>query len=509
MTPARILVVEDDRIVARDISQQLARIGHSVVGMTASGAEAIELALAQRPDLVLMDVRLDGPLDGVETALRIREQTGIPVVYLTAYADDDTVTRASMTEPFGYLLKPFENSQLRTVIEMALYKHNAERRLRESERRYAATLSSIGDAVIATDNEARVTFLNPVAEALTGWTLSEAASRPVDEVFVIDADSAGTVDGGQAGGEDIHAHGGSWLLRAGAISGEDTQARLVSREGRAIPVDARGAPIIDEQGAVAGAVLVFRDISERLRTQEALRNAQSELARASRLSTMGELAVSIAHEINQPLGAVLVNASAGLNFISHEPPDIAEVRQILHEVKADARRAADVIRSLQALARKSDPEPVRFRLDELVHEVLALSRGELQRHQVQVRIRFDAASPLLRADRVQIQQLLLNLILNAVDAMSLVDDRARVLTIVSETAAGGRVAVMVEDTGVGIPEHAQDKLFDAFFTTKTDGLGMGLAICRSIAEAHGGQLTTLAQSPGATFRVDLPMGSVD
>lgn len=508
MTPARILVVEDDRIVARDISQQLARIGHSVVGITASGAEAIELALAHRPDLVLMDVRLEGPLDGVETALRIREQTRIPVVYLTAYADDDTVTRASMTEPFGYLLKPFENSQLRTVIEMALYKHNAERRLRESERRYAATLSSIGDAVIATDNEARVTFLNPVAEALTGWTLSEAAGRPVDEVFVIDAES-GTVDGEQAGGEDIHTQRGSWLLRAGAMAGEDTQARLISRKGRAIPVDARGAPIIDEQGAVAGAVLVFRDISERLRTQEALRNAQSELARASRLSTMGELAVSIAHEINQPLGAVLVNASAGLNFIKHEPPNIAEVRQILHEVKADARRAADVIRSLQALARKSDPEPVRFRLDELVHEVLALSRGELQRHQVQVRIRFDAASPLLLADRVQIQQLLLNLILNAVDAMSLVEGRARILTIVSETASEGRVAVMVEDTGVGIPAHAQDKLFEAFFTTKHDGLGMGLAICRSIAEAHGGQLTTLAHSPGASFRVDLPMGAVD
>jgi len=508
MTPARILVVEDDRIVARDISQQLARIGHSVVGMTAFGVEAIDLAVAHRPDLVLMDVRLEGPLDGVETALRIREQTGIPVVYLTAYADDDTVTRASMTEPFGYLLKPFENSQLRTVIEMALYKHNAERRLRESERRYAATLSSIGDAVIATDNEARVTFLNPVAEALTGWTLAEASGRPVDEVFVIDAASDSN-DGESVNGEDVHTHRGSWLLRAGAMSGEDTQARLISRKGRAIPVDARGAPIIDEQGAVAGAVLVFRDISERLRTQEALRNAQSELARASRLSTMGELAVSIAHEINQPLGAVLVNASAGLNFINHTPPDIAEVRQILHEVKADARRAADVIRSLQALARKSDPEPVRFRLDELVHEVLALSRGELQRHQVQVRIRFDAASPLLLADRVQIQQLLLNLILNAVDAMSLVDDRARILTIVSETAADGRVVVMVEDTGVGVPEHAQDKLFDAFFTTKTDGLGMGLAICRSIAEAHGGQLTTLTQSSGARFRVDLPMGAAD
>ncbi|QEI04777.1 response regulator [Pigmentiphaga aceris] len=495
MTPARILVVEDDRIVARDIAQQLARIGHSVVGMTAVGTEAIEIALDQRPDLVLMDVRLDGALDGVEAALRIREQARIPVVYLTAYADDDTITRASMTEPFGYLLKPFDNSQLRTVIEMALYKHNAERRLHESERRYAATLSSIGDAVIATDNESRVTFMNPVAEALTGWTLRDAASRLVGEIFVTDDARGGPGD----------AHRNRHVSCADLVSGQEAQAWLVARSGREIPVDARGAPIIGDHGDVVGSVLVFRDISERLRNQEALRNAQSELARASRLTTMGELAVSIAHEINQPLGAVAVNASAGLNFINRDPPDIAEVRQVLHEVKADARRAADVIRSLQALARKAAPEPTRFQLDELVHEVLALSRGELQKHRIQVRTRFDPASLPWFADRVQIQQLLLNLILNAIDAMSVIDDRARTLNIVSEATEDQRVAVIVEDSGMGIAAQTQEKLFDAFFTTKAEGLGMGLAICRSIVDAHGGRLSVSAALPhGAVFRVELP-----
>src|ERR1700730_11049155 len=159
MTPARILIVEDDRVVARDIEQQLVRIGHTVVGITARADEAVRLAEETRPDLVLMDIFLDGSSDGIEAAQRIRDGVEAPVIYLTAYADDQTLQRASATDPLGYLLKPFEDSQLRTAIEMALYKHAAEQKLRESERRYAVTLSSIGDAVIATDAKARIVLL--------------------------------------------------------------------------------------------------------------------------------------------------------------------------------------------------------------------------------------------------------------------------------------------------------------------------------------------------------------
>jgi CheY-like chemotaxis protein len=163
MTPARILIVEDDRIVARDIQHQVSRIGHTVVGITPRGDDVVPLALQWQPNLVLMDIRLEGDIDGIDAAQQIREKCGIPVIYLTAYADDHTLQRAGITEPFGYLLKPFESTQLRTAIEMALYKHAAERRLRESERRYAVTLSSIGNAVIATDDKLLITLMNPAA----------------------------------------------------------------------------------------------------------------------------------------------------------------------------------------------------------------------------------------------------------------------------------------------------------------------------------------------------------
>ena len=165
MISARILVIEDDHIVARDIQRQLTRIGHTVVWSTSHGDDTLLLTLRTQPDLVLMDIRLEGDTDGVDAACRIRDECHVPVVFLTAYADDETERRASQAGSFGYILKPFEELQLRTIVKMALNKRRAERKLRESERRFVATPSSIGDAVVATDGEGRITFMNSVAES--------------------------------------------------------------------------------------------------------------------------------------------------------------------------------------------------------------------------------------------------------------------------------------------------------------------------------------------------------
>ena len=253
MTPAKILIVEDDRIVARDIEQQLSRIGHSVVGVTADGESAVQLARETAPDLVLMDIRLEGEMDGIEAAERIRQTAQVPVIYLTAYADDQTLARARLTEPFGYILKPFEDSQLRTAIEMGLHKHAAERKLRDSERRYAVTLSSIGDAVIATDAGARVSFMNAVAEALTGWTRARATGRALAEVFRIFDEQTGEAL------EDPATR----VLRSRSFVGPTNHTVLHSLDDRRIAIDDSGSPIIDDDGAISGVVLVFRDVTQR------------------------------------------------------------------------------------------------------------------------------------------------------------------------------------------------------------------------------------------------------
>ena len=498
MRSARILIVEDDRIVARDIEHQLIRIGHSVVGTTGRGEDALQLALSTQPELVLMDIRLEGTVDGVDAAEQIRRHCHVPVVFLTAYADDETVRRASLTEPFGYLLKPFEDTQLRTVIEMALYKHGAERKLRESERRFVTTLSSIGDAVIATDNQARVTFMNPVAESLTGWLQSEAVGRPLPEVFhIAHEETRKTV-------EDPAAK----VMRLGTVVGLANHTVLLARDGREIPIDDCGAPIIDDQGATAGAVLVFRDVTQRRRAEEALRASQATLVHATRLTTMGELVASIAHELNQPLMAIVTNAETCLQWLSGAKPDLDEARKAAERAVRNGHRAGDVIRSVRTLVRKSSSGMTVLDMNGMIVEILDLMRAEIRRHEVVLSTELLPSVEPVWADRVQIEQVLVNLIMNAVEAMSLVVDRPRALHISSEANADD-VLVAIADSGSGIGLSKADQIFEAFFTTKPEGMGMGLSICRSILEAHHGRIWASPNRPhGSILRFTLPAAKI-
>jgi PAS domain S-box-containing protein len=280
---ARILIVEDDRIVARDIAQQLTRSGYLVVGSTVSGEETLALLAhlqdALKPELVLMDVRLEGKLDGIDTARRVRESCDIPVVFLTAYADDETVRRATMAEPFGYVLKPFDDVQLRTVVEMALYKHGTERRLRESEERCAVTLSSIGDGVITTDSEGLVTFVNRAGEALLGRRRDQTAGRPLDDIFrLLDEATRAVI-----------ADPITTVLRDDSACGFPTRAILVTPAGAEIPVESTGKPMTDDRGNTIGVVIVFRDVSQKRRAEEAeiLRETNARLEMAMYGSNVG------------------------------------------------------------------------------------------------------------------------------------------------------------------------------------------------------------------------------
>lgn len=494
---ARILIVEDDRIVARDIRQQLEAMGHSVTGMTADGGEAPALARSSNADLVLMDIRLAGPVDGIQAARDIREQCDIPVIFLTAYADDETIRRANLTEPFGYLLKPFETVQLRTAVEMAIYKHGAERRLRQSERRYAATLASIGDAVIVVDTRAVVSYINPVALRLTGWSAGEAEGRALDEVFrLVDETTRSALPSTALEVLRDPAQGGK-LVRV---------ALLLSRTGEEWPVEEQSTPLAGERGASAGAVLVFRELSRRRAMERALHEAHAELANASLLTSMGELTASIAHEINQPLAAIVTNASAGLNWLKKASPELDEARECLHRIKADGSRAAEVISSLRALVKSAGSSVAELDLQALVVQAVELMRAELDQHAVRLHVHFVEPRPHVLADRVQIQQVLINLIANAIDAMVPQPLGRRNLRIALRIdRAGGKVHLAVQDSGTGLPADAPD-IFKPFFTTKADGMGMGLSICRTIVEAHGGVLQATSILPhGTLLTFDLPL----
>src|SRR6266508_1673647 len=265
MGNARILVVEDEVIVLRDLQQTLAQLGYDVPAVATSGAAAIAQAAAVRPDLVLMDIRLRGGMDGITAAQQIRTQLAIPVVYVTAHSDALTLQRVHPTAPYGYILKPFNERELYVAIETALYRHKVEDKLKRVEQWLTATLKSIGDAVIATDHAGMITFMNPIAEALTGWTQADTLGRPLTEGFVARTEPAQT----PIENPDTR------VLREGIVIDIAPDTYLVARDGRTIAISDSAAPIRDDQGTITGVVLVFRDITEHKRTEQALRRSEA------------------------------------------------------------------------------------------------------------------------------------------------------------------------------------------------------------------------------------------
>jgi PAS domain S-box-containing protein len=271
-------------------------------------------------------------------------------------------------------------------------------------------------------------------------------------------------------------------------------------------VSVSGLPVFDETGRFVGYRGVGRHITERKRAEEALRSAQAELAHANRVATMGQLTASIVHEVSQPIAATVLNAQAALRWLGAQPPNLDEVRQILDQITDDSKRAGDIIDRIRALIKKAPPRKEGLEINEAILEVIALTRGEVLQNGVSVRTQLAEGLPLIQADRVQLQQVILNLIVNAVEAMSDASEGARELLISTGGDASNGVLVSLRDSGPGLDPANLERLFDAFYTTKSSGLGMGLSICHSIIEAHGGRIWAGANEPrGAAFHFALPL----
>jgi C4-dicarboxylate-specific signal transduction histidine kinase len=286
------------------------------------------------------------------------------------------------------------------------------------------------------------------------------------------------------------------------------EKEYLRKDGTRVPVLLGGALL--ESGGNDGVAFVL-DLTEQRRVQEDLQQAQQslyttqvELARVSRLTTMGELAASIAHEVNQPLTAVTNNASACLRLLTDRNLEPEVLQRALEEIVADGTRASAVIARIRGFIKKAPAEKTELDVNEVIHEVLALAGHELQKNQVLVECQLAKALPLVRADRIQLQQVLLNLIMNSIEAMTGASSQPRVLDVESRIDESGSVLVAVRDSGTGLSSEA-DRVFTPFFTTKANGMGLGLSISRSLVEGHGGRLWATSNSPyGAVFSFTLP-----
>lgn len=394
----------------------------------------------------------------------------------------------------------FDPATLRALVSVAaisvttllvLRNHAATAALAEQAR----LLDLTHDAILVRTLDDSVTYWNRGAEELYGWTKTDVAGKsatgllqtqfPLSRAAVMET-----------------------LMQTNRWEGVLVHAR---RDGPPATVASRWSLERNERGQPVSVLEINTDISDHVRAQEALNRAQAELAHANRVMTMGELTASIAHEVNQPLAAIVTNAETSLRWLNRAEPQIGEARAAIERVVGDGRRASEVIWRLRALFRKTDESKTLLTLNSVIEDTLPLVERELFSHQITLQTSLDPEPPAVQGDRTQLQQVVMNLVVNAMQAMAQQPEgRPRRLAVRSLRQEDGHTRVEVQDSGPGIPPDGAERLFEAFFTTKPTGMGMGLSICRSIVEAHGGRIWLAGTSArGSVLAFSLPPAEED
>ena len=614
MTDARILVVEDERIVGKDIERRLKDLGYRVAGVVSTGEKTIERVGGSAPDLILMDIRLKGSMDGIETAEVMRREFDVPVVYLTAYADEATLERAKVTEPFGYILKPFNERDLHSTIEMALYKHKMEKQLTEKEAWLSTTLKSIGDGVITTDVTGIVNFLNPAAEALTGLSQEDAIGRQFNDLCSVL----------EEGLQNLPENYIKKAMEEGIGTASFLHSTLMVRNGRKIPVDNSVASIRNAKGDVTGAVLVFRDVTERKIAEEELRESEerfrltfdqspigaaivsldfrflrvnAELARITAYSenefpglgfsdiihpddlerglakaeslvswgksqfgmdarcvrkdgaplwvhltagmmkdingrplyfllnvedmderkrlesqlkasqemrVLGQLAAGVAHEVRNPLNAILAITEALFLEIGNN----GEYGPYLEHIRIQVNRLSSLMKDLLELGKPIQRSLLRKEsLTGVLSSTLSLwsqtkSSGT---HPSDLHSGSNGREVFVTVDGSRLQQVFLNLLENA--AQHSPEGEAIRLSIIGPRE--NMVKVLVSDRGAGVAPDKLSKVFEPFFTTRRGGVGLGLSLVKHFVGSMGGAVSIWNNDPppGCTVEVELPVSA--
>ena len=490
MDATRIMVVEDEHIVAMDIRSQLADLGYEVVASATRGQEAIDKAARWHPDLALMDIHLRGEMDGIEAASAIQGQMDIPVVYLTAYVDTDTLERAKQTEPYGYIAKPFEDRDLQTAIEVALYKFEMERRVRDGAQWLDATLRSIGDAVIATDARGAIQFVNPVAASLTGWSQLEAIGVPFEQVFrVVDSQTRQPL-------VDPVAR----VLDSSEVVRLEEGALLLARNGAETPISDSAAPIVGHLGVMLGVVLVFQDITEQIAAQERQRQYAATLE--ARNAELDAFAHTVAHDIKDPLNTMISCAT----LLREQDADLDQEQRdrVLGIMEQVGFQTCDIVDELLLMSavRSAEVQPEPLHMGEIIAR--AERRLAYLRESSGAEIAISDRWPAATGYGPWVEEVWVNYISNAIKY----GGRPARVELGATVQPNRTVRFWVRDNGAGIAAADQAGLFTPFTQLKHirgTGHGLGLSIVRRIVEKLGGQVGVESEAGrGSTFYFVLP-----
>jgi PAS domain S-box-containing protein len=372
-----------------------------------------------------------------------------------------------------------------------------ERELRVNEERWQAVMNNpiMGVTVLGPDH--RFIMANPTFQAMVGYT--DAELKKLTAIDITPSDQ-----------RDLNSRLFK-ELQEGKRNNYELIKQLQRKDGKLIWIQLHVFGISNRTSSVGQHTfgMIF-DITEKMQAQDALQVAQAKLAQSAQSSRMGAMTASIAHEIKQPLAAIMTNANAGLRWIGQTPPNVAETRMALERIVDESQRTDDVVQNIRAMFKSDASSRTSVDMNELINEVLTLAKGDLQRRAIIVHTILDNNLPPVMANRVQLQQVLFNLVTNAIEAMEPVGERDRQLLIKSEPGTEGEVSLAVEDSGTGIDPKHIERVFSSFFTTKDKGMGMGLSICRSIIESHGGRLwASRGSRHGSVFQFTLPVKAED
>jgi PAS domain S-box-containing protein len=517
MSNESILIVEDDLIVASDIRLILLGWGYKVLPTVSTGEEAMDCAKSIKPDLILMDIMLSGSIDGILAAENIRTNYNIPVIYLTSYSDRKTLDRAKKTEPFGYIMKPYDKRDIYSTIETALYKHKMEMRLIDSERKYRLLAENVTDVIWTMDRNMKFTYVSPFIQNLKGYSSEEAMSLPFRELFTPDSiEKLKDFLTEEAGGE---------IFEAGAprVKSEITELQELCKNGTVIWTEVKVSILYDNTGHKTGLLGITRDINMRKKIEfeldiyrehleELVVNRTAELKKAMELAetasrAKSEFLANMSHELKTPLNSIL-----GFTKLLKSDHNVEDCTKYLDSILSSGEHLLHIINDILDLSRIEAGKMSFERKPLSIHNLLStcVSMEWVQSREKGIRIKYhapDRDNILINGDEKRLVQVFLNLISNAIKFTGrggLIDITVR--------SAGVCAEVDIADNGIGIEEKYLDYIFDKFsrietgMNRMTEGTGLGLTISRKIVSAHNGEIMVKSvPGIGSTFTVRFPV----